>query len=99
MNKILMAGIALAAAYHCAGRNSSVTVFGVADLALRRVDNEGRGGVSSVVSGSNSTSRLGFRGSEDLGGGLFAGFHLEHGIAMDLGTQATRCSSSTAAAR
>jgi predicted porin len=88
MNKILMAGIALAAA--CGAQaQSSVTVFGVADLAVRRVDNEGRGGVSSIVSGSNSTSRLGFRGSEDLGGGLFAGFHLEHGIAMDLGSQAT----------
>lgn len=88
MNKTPIAGAALLLAATLAQAQSSVTVFGVADLAVRRVNNEDRGSVSSVVSGSNSTSRLGFRGTEDLGGGLFAGFHLEHGIAMDLGTPA-----------
>lgn len=71
-----------------AGAQAQVTLFGVADLAVRRVDNEGRGHTQSMVSGSNATSRLGFRGTEDLGGGLFAGFHLEHGIAMDVGSPA-----------
>lgn len=93
MNKktLIASAASLAAAFipTLALAQSSVTVFGVADLAVRRVDNEGRGSVSSVVSGSNSTSRLAFRGTEDLGGGTFAGFHLEHGIAMDVGTQAT----------
>ena len=54
--------------------HAQVTLFGVADSAVRRVDNEGRSSVNSLVSGANSTSRLGFRGTEDLGGGLFAGF-------------------------
>jgi predicted porin len=71
-----------------AGAQAQVTLFGVADVAVRRVDNEGRGHTQSMVSGSNSTSRLGFRGTEDLGGGLFAGFHLEHGIALDVGSPA-----------
>ncbi len=51
---------------------SSITVFGIADAAVRHVDNEGRGSISSLVSGSNSTSRIGFRGVEDLGGGMSA---------------------------
>lgn len=67
----------------------SVTVFGIADAALRRVDNQGRGSLSSLVSGSNATSRFGVRGTEDLGGGHFAGFHLEHGIALDVGNPAS----------
>ncbi len=68
---------------------SSVTVFGIADSAVRHVDNQGLGSVSSLVSGSNSTSRIGFRGVEDLGGGMVAGFHLEHGLLIDEGTPAT----------
>ncbi|MES2718310.1 MAG: porin [Pseudomonadota bacterium] len=70
-------------------QTSNVTVFGIMDIALRQVHNEGRGTVQSVVSGANSTSRLGVRGSEDLGGSLFAGFHLEHGIQADLGSSAS----------
>ena len=67
---------------------AQVTLFGVADIALRRVENQGRGHLHTLVSGANATSRLGFRGTEDLGGGLYAGFHLEHGIALDTGTPA-----------
>jgi predicted porin len=67
---------------------SSVSVFGILDAAARSVSNEGKGSIRSLVSGAGNTSRLGFRGSEDLGGGLSAGFHLEHGIAVDTGAQA-----------
>lgn len=72
----------------CAGpalAQSSVTLSGIADAAARSVSNEGRGSIKSLVSGSNSTSRLVIRGAEDLGGGLNASFHLEHGIALDTG--------------
>lgn len=68
---------------------SSVTVWGVMDAAARHVSNEGRSGIDSLVSGSNSTSRLSFRGVEDLGNGLSAAFHLEHGLALDTGAQAS----------
>ncbi len=47
--------------------------------------NTGGSSVKSLVSGSNSTSRIIIRGVEDLGGGLTAGFHLEHGILLDAG--------------
>lgn len=71
-----------------AAAQSGVTLGGIADAAVRHVDNEGRGSVSSLVSGANSTSRLVVRGSEDLGGGLSAGFHLEHGVLLDTGNPA-----------
>lgn len=68
---------------------SGVVLSGVADLAARSVHNAGSGSAKSLVSGSNSTSRLVIRGSEDMGGGLMAGFWLETGIAMDTGTSAS----------
>jgi predicted porin len=63
----------------------TVTVSGIADAAARNVKNTGGSSVKSLVSGSNSTSRIIIRGVEDLGGGLTAGFHLEHGILLDAG--------------
>ena len=72
-----------------AAAQSSVVVWGVMDAAARHVSNEGRGGIDSLVSGSNSTSRLSFRGVEDLGNGLSAGFHLEHGLLLDTGATAS----------
>jgi predicted porin len=78
--------VALVASGTTAGAVAQVTLAGIADAAVRYVDNEGRGSVKSLASGGNSTSRLIVRGTEDLGGGLSAGFHLEHGILLDTGT-------------
>jgi predicted porin len=70
-------------------RAQSVTLSGIVDAAARQVSNDGFGSLKSLVSGSNSTSRLAFSGREDLGSGLAAGFHLEHGIALDSGAAAS----------
>lgn len=70
-------------------QSSTVTLFGVMDLAARSVSNEGRGSIKSLVSGANATSRFGVRGREDLGGGLSASFHLEHGLGADTGNGAS----------
>lgn len=68
---------------------SSVSLSGTADATLTR----GTGSVlsrSQIGSGGNSTSKLTFRGTEDLGGGLSALFWLESGFLIDTGTgQAT----------
>lgn len=85
MKKFPLTAALLSLAAGPALAQSSVTVSGIADAAARSVSNEGRGSVKSLVSGSNSTSRLVIRGIEDLGGGLRAGFWLEHGIALDTG--------------
>lgn len=64
---------------------STVMLFGVVDAAVRRVKN-GDDSVTSLASNGAQTSRLGFRGIEDLGGGLKAGFWLETGLNPDTGT-------------
>lgn len=63
----------------------SVTVFGQVDAGVQREKNP-TGSVSRLVSGGRSASRLGFRGTEDLGDGLSAVFMLEQGINADAGT-------------
>lgn len=71
---------------------SSVTIYGVADLGVRRASGldaanaASAGDTHSLGSGINTTSRLGFRGVEDLGGGLKAVFNLESGWNLDSGT-------------
>lgn len=85
MNHKPLTAALLALAAAPAFAQSSVSLTGIVDVAARSVSNEGRGSIKSLVSGSNSTSRLVVRGSEDLGGGLAASFWLEHGIAVDVG--------------
>ena len=76
----------LATAAASASAQSNVTLFGVVDVAVRHVKN-GDNSLNSMASGGYNTSRLGFRGVEDLGGGLKAGFWLETGFNADSGTQ------------
>ena len=73
MKKSLIA-LAVLAASGAAMAQSSVTMYGVADLSLAKAN-----GVSAQMSGNgvmnNGNSRLGVRGVEDLGGGLKASFN------------------------
>ncbi|WP_395687461.1 porin [Caenimonas koreensis] len=83
MKKSLIA-LAVLAAAGSASAQSSVTLFGVVDATLAF----GRGSVSNKTQLTNSgynSSRLGFRGVEDLGGGMSASFWLEAGLANDDG--------------
>jgi predicted porin len=88
MKKSLIALAALAAT-GIASAQSSVTLFGIVDTAITHYS-VGGGGASwtgMTTSGYNS-SQLGFRGREDLGGGLAAGFWIEGGITTDDGATA-----------
>lgn len=76
-------GLACAAGAHA---QSSVTLWGVVDLNLQRTTADGVGSVTALNNGGLSTSQLGFRGTEDLGGGLRAGFWLEGSLNPDNGT-------------
>lgn len=74
----------LAAASAASFAQSSVTLFGVADATIQY----GRGSINNETglgSGGLQSSRIGFRGVEDLGGGLKAGFWLEAGYNLDSG--------------
>jgi predicted porin len=87
MKKSVLALAALGAFAGAASAQSSVTMFGVVDLGVRTVSNDDR--VYGMSTDGMSSSRLGFRGVEDLGGGLKAGFWLEMGLAADTGRSNT----------
>lgn len=89
MKKSLIA-LAVLAASGAASAQSSVTLFGIVDAVYQNLRSDGAAGTSNKLSrihnsGYNS-SRLGFRGTEDLGGGMSASFWLEAGVNNDSGT-------------
>jgi predicted porin len=74
----LMAGSALA--------QSTVTAFGLVDMSLGSTKAPGAtASVKGAESGKMTTSYFGFRGNEDLGGGLAALFQLEGFLRADSG--------------
>ncbi|KQP48584.1 hypothetical protein ASF44_22025 [Pseudorhodoferax sp. Leaf274] len=85
--------MAVLAASGAAMAQSSVTLYGVLDIGFGKVKdgkwgmNNGEG-YASGQDGFNSTSVIGFRGTEDLGGGLKANFNLQSG-GLDLSTGGT----------
>ncbi|QNK68057.1 porin [Variovorax sp. PAMC26660] len=87
MKKYLIA-LASASAAGGALAQSSLTLFGVVDAAVTYTRGSGTGSGSKLQlsNSGNMFSRLGFRGTEDLGGGLSASFWLEMGLQNDTGT-------------
>lgn len=95
MKKSLVALAALAFV-GVASAQSSVTLFGVVDATVAF----GNGSISNKTQLTNSgynSSRLGFRGTEDLGGGLNASFWLEAGLNNDNGSGAATSDNNQAA--
>lgn len=74
-------GIFAGAAY----AQSAVTIYGVLDTAVVHEGGGKNGSVTKLISGVGAGSRIGFKGSEDLGGGLSALFLLENGFQADTG--------------
>ena len=85
MKKTLITSAVMAAAAGGASAQSSVTLFGVADVGVTRIIASGAGSRSGLSNGGSAPSRLGFRGAEDLGGGLAASFWLEGALGIDTG--------------
>lgn len=86
MQRKLLAAALFASLPLVASAQSSVTIYGIADASIAREDTDVAGGSKTVVnSGNQSSSRIGFRGVEDLGNGLKAIFNLEAGVALDTG--------------
>ncbi len=83
MKKSLIA-LAVLAASGASMAQSSVTVYGRVDASIGSLDT-GAGSESQMFSGRLTTSRIGFRGTEDLGGGLRANFQLEQAITLTSG--------------
>ena len=62
---------------------SSVQIYGIADAGIMKTKGESM----KIVSGIADGSRLGFKGTEDIGGGFKAIFNLEARIELDTGSQ------------
>jgi predicted porin len=89
MKKSLLALAVCGSFMSVASAQSNVTIYGIVDLGFSHDNNGGTAGsVSRLDSGVLNGSRLGFMGTEDLGGGLSASFTLENGFAADNGTLA-----------
>ncbi|GAA6143307.1 porin [Hydrogenophaga sp. 5NK40-0174] len=84
MKKTLIAMAAIAAA-GVASAQSSVTLYGVADVALSKSTGTSAK-LASPGTMNNGTSRWGIKGEEDLGGGLKAGFNYEAGLSLEDGS-------------
>jgi predicted porin len=93
MKKSLVALAALAVA-GAASAQSSVTLFGIVDAGVSYYSNESysingqtvKANQTALSNSGYNSSRIGFRGTEDLGGGLAASFWLEAGLGNDVGS-------------
>jgi predicted porin len=85
MKKSLLALAVLGAFAGVASAQTNVTIYGVADVGLERVKSSPGVSTTGLTSGIQSGSRLGFKGTEDLGGGLKANFVLENGFDISTG--------------
>jgi predicted porin len=81
----VLAVAALSSLASLAQAQSKVEVFGLLDVSYLHTSASGSGSVSSLDPDGNTSSRLGFKGTEDLGGGLSASFWLEAAVSPDSG--------------
>ncbi len=88
MKKSLLALAVLGAFAGVASAQTNVTIYGVADVGVQRTKLDPGTSTWALSSGNQSGSRLGFKGSEDLGGGLKANFTLENGYDISNGQMA-----------
>lgn len=95
MKKLLLA-VGLAASFGFAQAQSSVTVYGILDAGFVGSSYKGTGTsattnqtANSFGSGAEEPSRLGFKGTEDLGGGTSAFFTVEMGLTPESTTIST----------
>jgi predicted porin len=87
MKKSLVA-LAVLAASGASMAQSTVTLYGLADIFLASVKSDPGVTQNVLNSGAVNGSRWGMKGSEDLGGGLKANFQLESGFNIDTGASA-----------
>ena len=83
MKKSLLALAVLTAVTGAASAQSSVTLYGKVDLGLVLDSGNANGKSVRISSGVTGGSRIGFKGVEDLGGGMKAAFQLETGYCAD----------------
>ena len=91
MKKLLLVGLLAAACGFAQADESSVTLYGRVDLGFGTSTNVGTANdnSTSMINNADYASRFGFKGQDNLGGGVRAGFDLEAGLAPATGEQNT----------
>lgn len=89
MRQVFVLGV-IASACAVATAETSVTLYGIADIGLTSVSGLRNGTERQLVSGIMEGSRVGLKGNEDLGGGYRALFTLEHRLELDFGGLSNR---------
>ncbi len=84
MKKSLIA-LACASAFAGSANAQSLTTYGIVDMGFVSENGGAVGSQEKISSGAQSGTRLGFKGTEDLGNNMKALFVLETGIAADKG--------------
>jgi predicted porin len=97
MKKSIVALAVLGAFASAASAQSSVTIYGLLDMSVAKgnggtAPNAGAPAGKAWTVQQSAGSRLGFRGNEDLGGGLSAQFQIEHRFNPDTGSQSNAAS-------
>ncbi|MBI3231342.1 MAG: porin [Burkholderiales bacterium] len=87
--KLMTALVAACCITPAMAQQSNITIYGIADAGLNFSNNGGNDPKVKVVSGMADGSRLGFKGTEDLGGGYKAIFQLEARVELDTGKNST----------
>ncbi len=85
MLKHVCVAAVMAAATGAVCAQSNVAIYGIVDAAYVSERGGAAGTVNKITSGASAASRIGFRGTEDLSGGLTALFTLENGFRVDTG--------------
>src|SRR5450830_600646 len=85
MHKRILAAAVMALGAGAASAQSNVSIYGIVDAGYVRESGGAIGTVNKITSGVASASRIGFKGSEDLGSGITALFTLETGFRVDTG--------------
>jgi predicted porin len=89
----VLRAVTLASALCCTGlaqAQSTVTLYGIADIGITQVTGLKAGSVTQLASGIMEGSRWGLKGNEDLGGGYRAIFTLENRFELDTGSVSNR---------
>ncbi len=98
---VALGATAIAFACQSAFAQSSVTLYGVADVSVRyltnaNANNDGKFYMTNdqrhdhTTNGTITNSRIGLKGTEDLGGALKAIFQLESGVELENGQYSDR---------
>lgn len=87
--KKTLAAVAVLGAFAGSALAADVTLYGMVDTDLNWTQTKTTGSSAkdtfNMASGQNTASRIGFRGTEDLGDGWKVGFNLENAFASDTG--------------